>query len=185
MKKRMVAAGLLPLGAVFAFFIWSSGPSEQLISPNSQGVLGIESQKNYQRVSTPYMQVDIPVRYVLKSSTPPKEPTFLQQLYGTHVASVSQLSIDQLALTVGSLQNGDITSLSAVQLRQRSPAYRTVDLDVGVEVIAFESLQQHYEVSAFTLNKGSYIAIVQTVQAHDRLTALAEMKHALQSLSWQ
>lgn len=185
MKKSVVAAGLLPLGAVFAFFVWSSGPSEQIITPNAQGVLGIETLKNYQRVSTAYTQLDIPVRFVLKSSAQPKEPTFVQQLYGTHVASVAQLSIDQLALTIGSLQNDNLQSLSAVQLRQRSPVYNAIDLGMGVDVIGFESLQQHYEVSAFAKHNGTYIAVVQTVKANDRLSALAEIKHTLQSLSWQ
>jgi len=187
MKRRVtLLVSLVVVAFVVGVMHWSNQPVVTKLTVQ-QNVKGADTPnyalKTYQNA---YFAGQIPARFANRSSTSGVgKPLFLQQLFAAP-ADVN-LYADQLAIAVGALPAGGLNEVADVQLRSRTPAYvpQTFSWLTSTQGIAFERVDQGYELGVFLVHDQRYVTIVLSGLSDKKTQLTHEMQQLVHSITWQ
>lgn len=186
MKKRIVllAVALTVISGYGIYSWWHSDSSTNTVVYGAQpagAVLG--SSTSLVAWQTPYFATKIPTNIRHKSTTEtPNNPIKASYL----LTSTDPRNIDQLAVTIGSLNNYSINEISAVGLRLSQPSNYTVATRSYAPpgALVFTSTG-NYETSIFWQHNDLYTAVVVSGSAADQANLEQQLTDVVSNWQWQ
>lgn len=151
-----LATGVVLISGALLFNTWANQSNTTNVSTtNSSEVLG--EQVALKPFASNYFSTTIPSTMKNISTSESSQPLRGSYFFGSTNPSIN----DQLAITVGSLENDQLSAVSAVKLRMSDTSnYKQIDSpSKQKDTIAFQK-NDGYEKSVFWVDNGTYNAVV-------------------------
>ncbi|MEO6761587.1 MAG: hypothetical protein ABI220_04410 [Candidatus Saccharimonadales bacterium] len=185
MKKGLVVVFLVVAGGLsYVSYSWLHSPVNTMVNNNSvdstNTVLGDEvSLSDWQTTLFSTLKTDsLQVKQTVETLSGSTLGSYL-------LTSMSGLNSDQVGVTVASLGNGDLSSVTAIELRRsQSEIYKGVACSPSLTAsTCFVRDDDHYESSMFWQHGTNYIAVVASGSPERR----AELSQSVTSIvsNWQ